>query len=150
VEVPHSTVANKLTGIRSRRMARPPPAKWAPCSTARTTGELVRLRDEEDVAWNDAALLPGGGLVVVGEFGRILVSPDGGSTWLTPEVPVSSSLMAVAFRNGKRRGRGPGGVVLSTDGGGPGNGKKDSHPLLDVAWDEPNSAGWGWVPSAPG
>ncbi len=141
--VPRSTVANKLTRIRV-----------AADGKAVATGEMgallhskdygaswSRLRDEEDVAWNDAALLPGGGLVVVGEFGRILVSPDGGSTWLTPEVPVSSSLMAVAFRNG-RDGVAVGleGVVLSTADGGRTwqRQKQDSHShLFDIAWDEP-------------
>ncbi len=142
--VPRSEVANKLTRVRIAAEGK-----------AVATGEMgallyskdygaswTRLRDEEDVAWNDAALLPGGGLVVVGEFGRILVSPDGGSTWQTPDVPVESSLMAVAFRNASEGvAVGLEGVVLTTRDGGRSwqREKLDTQAhLFDVAWDEAN------------
>jgi hypothetical protein len=57
--------------------------------------------------------------------------------------------MAVTFRNGTDGvAVGLEGVVLTTPtAAGPGAGKLDSHShLFDVAWDEPNSAGWGGCP----
>lgn len=161
-DVPHSEVANKLTRVRV-----------AAGGKAVATGEMgallftgdfgatwTRLRNEEDVAWNDATLLPNGSLVVVGEFGRILVSPDGGSTWQTPEVPVQSSLMAVAFRS-PTDGVAVGleGVVLTTrDGGRTWRQEQlDSHAhLFDIAWDEANQRWLGvgalgtWIKAGPG
>ena len=72
--VPRSQIANKLNRVRI-----------AAGGLAIATGEMgallishdygqtwQRLREEEDVAWNDVAILDGGQLVVVGEFGRIL------------------------------------------------------------------------------
>ena len=142
--VPRSAVANKLTRVRVGADGQ-----------AVATGEMgallfskdygatwSRLRDEEDVAWNDVALLPGGGLVVVGEFGRILVSPDGGGTWHTPKVPVESSLMSVVFRNATDGvAVGLEGVVLTTRDGGRNwqQEKQGNHShLFDVAWDAAN------------
>ncbi|WP_068636779.1 YCF48-related protein [Thauera butanivorans] len=142
--VPRSEIANKLTRVQV-----------APGGRAIATGEMgailltadhgatwSRLRDEEDVAWNDAALLPGGRIVVVGEFGRLLVSGDGGITWQEPVSPVDSSLMGVAFRD-ENSGVAVGleGVVLVTRDAGmtwerAGAGTHDH--LFDIAWDEEN------------
>ena len=159
--VPRSEVANKLTRVRV-----------AADGKAVATGEMgalliskdygatwTRLRDEEDVAWNDAALLPNDRLVVVGEFGRILVSPDGGNTWDTPKVPVESSLMAVSFRNANEGvAVGLEGVVLTTRDGGRSwhREKQDSHAhLFDVTWDDANQRWLGvgalgtWIQAGP-
>lgn len=155
--IPRSGVANKLTRVRVAAGGR-----------AIATGEMgalllsedygaswKRLRDEEDVAWNDAAMLPGGRIVVVGEFGRILLSGDGGTSWQTPASPVESSLMAVAFRDaGEGVAVGLEGVVLVTHDGGAHWTKAavDARDhLFDIAWDEANrrwlgaGALGGWV-----
>ncbi|CAD5106167.1 WD40/YVTN/BNR-like repeat-containing protein [Zestomonas carbonaria] len=99
--VPRSEVANKLNRVRV-----------AAGGVAIATGEMGalllsrdygqtwrRLRDEEDVAWNDVAILDGGRLVVVGEFGRVLHSDDFGLNWQELEAPVPGSLMSVSFRD---------------------------------------------------
>lgn len=160
-DVPHSAVANKLTRVRvaAGGKAVATGEMGALLYTADFGATWTRLRNEEDVAWNDATLLPNGGLVVVGEFGRILVSPDGGSTWQTPEVPVQSSLMAVTFRS-PTDGVAVGleGVVLTTHDGGRTwrQEKLDSHAhLFDVAWDDANQRWLGvgalgtWIKAGP-
>lgn len=99
--VPRSEVANKLNRVRV-----------AAGGLAIATGEMGalllsrdygqtwrRLRDEEDVAWNDVAILASGRLVVVGEFGRVLRSDDFGQSWQELEAPVPGSLMSVSFRD---------------------------------------------------
>lgn len=147
-QVPRSQVANKLNRVRV-----------AEGGLAVATGEMgallasrdygatwERLRPEEDVAWNDVALLPGGRMVAVGEFGRIVVSGDGGSTWSDVKGPVQSSLMAVSFRD-ERHGVAAGleGAVLLTRDGGQHWEKLDLGPhdhLFDIAWD---AAGQRWI-----
>ncbi len=119
--VPRSEVANKLNRVRVGKDG-----------LAIATGEMgallashdfgkswQRLRDEEDVAWNDVALLEGGRLVVVGEFGRILLSDDLGQNWEEIPPPVPGSLMSLSFRdtaNGVAVGV-EGTVLVTTDGG---------------------------------
>lgn len=147
-DVPRSKVANKLNRVRV-----------AGGGVAVATGEMgavlmsrdhgrswTRLRDEEDVAWNDVALLGDGRIRVVGEFGRILASDDDGASWQEIEAPVPSSLMAVAFR-GADAGVAVGleGVVLVTRDGGRKWWKVDigmRDHLFDIAWD---SAGARWI-----
>lgn len=143
--VPRSEIANKLNRVRV-----------GPGGVAVATGEMgallmtrdhgrtwVRLRDEEDVAWNDVALLGDGRLRVVGEFGRILASDDDGASWQEVEAPVPSSLMSVAFRDAELGvAVGLEGVVLVTrDGGREWNevdiGTRDH--LFDIAWDAEGS-----------
>lgn len=119
--VPRSAVANKLNRVRV-----------GPAGLAIAVGEMgallvshdfgahwQRLREEEDVAWNDAALLDDGRLVVVGEFGRILLSQDLGAHWEEIPAPVPGSLMAVRFRdaaNGVAVGV-EGTLLVTRDGG---------------------------------
>lgn len=141
-DVPRSEVANKFTRVRT-----------APGGVAVASGEMgallmtrdfgatwARLREEEDLAWNDAALPGGDRIVVVGEFGRVLVSQDGGATWTEPaEPPVPSSLMSVAFRDADNGvAVGLEGVVLTTHDGGlswtQADAKTSDH-LFDVTWD---------------
>lgn len=147
-DVPRSEVANKLNRVRV-----------APGGVAVATGEMgallltrdhgrswTRLRPEEDVAWNDVALLGGDRIRVIGEFGRVLASDDGGATWRESEAPVPSSLMAVAFRD-EVHGVAVGleGVVLVTDDGGATwrTAELDAHDhLFDIAWD---AAGQRWI-----
>ncbi|GAB3438565.1 YCF48-related protein [Massilia solisilvae] len=138
--VPRSQVANKLNRVRAGANG-----------VAVAVGEMgallrsqdygktwQRLREEEDVAWNDVAILDGGVLVVVGEFGKILRSSDGGKSWEKEQPPVQSSLMGLAFRdtaNGVAVGLE--GVVLTTGDGGRSwtSVKVPAHEhLLDVAW----------------
>ncbi|MCY1414904.1 Ycf48-like protein [compost metagenome] len=120
-KVPRSEVANKLNRVRLGKDG-----------LAIATGEMgallisqdygknwQRLRDEEDVAWNDVALLEGDRLVVVGEFGRILLSDDLGQQWEEIPAPVPGSLMSVSFRdasNGVAVGV-EGTLLVTSDGG---------------------------------
>ncbi|WP_236033011.1 WD40/YVTN/BNR-like repeat-containing protein [Pseudomonas schmalbachii] len=120
-DVPRSDVANKLNRVRLGKDG-----------LAIATGEMgallashdygkhwQRLREEEDVAWNDAALLDDGRLLVVGEFGRILLSDDLGQQWEEIPAPVPVSLMSVSFRdaaNGVAVGV-EGTVLVTSDGG---------------------------------
>ncbi|WP_044874020.1 YCF48-related protein [Pseudomonas sp. LFM046] len=110
--VPRSDVANKLNRVRV-----------AAGGLAIATGEMgallvsrdygqtwQRLREEEDVAWNDVAILDGGRLVVVGEFGRVLLSDDQGQSWEEIAAPVPGSLMSVQFRDGQN------GVAVGLEG----------------------------------
>ncbi|MDH4871976.1 YCF48-related protein [Pseudomonas sp. BN515] len=119
--VPRSEVANKLNRVRV-----------APGGLAIATGEMgallvsrdygqtwQRLREEEDVAWNDVAILEGGRLLVVGEFGRVLRSEDQGQSWEEIAAPVPGSLMSVQFRdsqNGVAVGL-EGALLVTRDGG---------------------------------
>lgn len=145
--VPRSEVANKLNRVRI-----------AAGGLAIATGEMgalliskdygqnwQRLRDEEDVAWNDVAILEGGQLVVVGEFGRILRSDDLGQHWQEIEAPLPSSLMSVQFRdarNGVAVGL-EGALLVTRDGGRQWQnidlGVNDH--LFDVLW-SPAQARW--------
>ena len=146
--VPRSEVANKLNRVRV-----------GDGGVAVATGEMgallmsrdhgrtwARLRDEEDVAWNDVALLGDGRIRVVGEFGRILVSDDDGVNWSEVEARVPSSLMAVAFRDADVGvAVGLEGVVLVTRDGGREwrQAEVEVHDhLFDIAWD---NAGSRWV-----
>lgn len=155
--VPRSEVANKLNRVRIDATGR-----------AVATGEMgallqstdfgaswTRMRDEEDVAWNDVAILPEGRIVAVGEFGRVILTTDGGATWQDIASPVESSLMSVAFRNASVGvAVGLEGVVLMTHDGGATWGRVDAGSrdhLFDITWDEFN-ARWlgagalgGWV-----
>lgn len=139
--VPRSEVANKLLRVRI-----------ADGGLAIASGEMGallissdygqhwrRLRPEEDVSWNDVAILGDGRLVVVGEFGLILTSPDGGASWEEVGSPVESSLMAVSFRN-PQQGVAVGleGALLVTEDGGQSWSPLDSSVqdhLFDVLWD---------------
>lgn len=147
-DVPRSEVANKLTRV-----------KTAAGGVAVASGEMgallvsrdfgatwARLREEEDLAWNDVALVDEARMVVVGEFGRILVSEDGGAAWTEVPSPVPSSLMAVAFRDAKNGvAVGLEGVVLATHDGGRTWRQAElgiHEHLFDVAWD---AAGGRWI-----
>lgn len=143
-DVPRSEVANKLNRVRV-----------APGGLAIATGEMgallisrdhgqrwQRLREEEDVAWNDVAILDGGRLLVVGEFGRILLSDEQGQNWEEIVSPVPASLMSVQFRdalNGVAVGL-EGALLVTRDGGRQWDsvdlGIKDH--LFDVLWDAGN------------
>ena len=140
--VPRSQVANKFTRLR-----------LGGADTAFAVGEMGallqtkdagktwhRLRPEEDVAWNDVAILPDDRLLVVGEFGRISVSNDGGGAWADISPPVPTSLMAVAFKDAKLGvAVGLEGVVRVTRDGGQHWERMsvDTHDhIFDIAWDE--------------
>jgi len=79
----------------------------------------------EDVGWNDCFFLGQKGWIV-GEFGRIMRTDDGGITWtavkapLTPdEVGVVPSIMGVTFRDEEHGvAVGLGGMILITEDGG--------------------------------
>jgi photosystem II stability/assembly factor-like uncharacterized protein len=142
--VPRSQVANKLNRVRAGANG-----------VAVAVGEMgallrsqdygktwQRLREEEDLAWNDVAILDGGAFVVVGEFGKILRSSDGGKSWemvqMREQAPVQASLMAVAFRDASNGvAVGLDGVVLTSSDGGRkwSSVKLPAHEhLLDVLW----------------
>ncbi len=146
-DVPRSEVANKLNRVRV-----------AAGGLAIATGEMgallvsrdygqswQRLRDEEDVAWNDVAILEGGRLVVVGEFGRVLLSEDLGQTWEEIVVPIPGSLMSVQFRdaqNGVAVGL-EGALLVTRDAGRTWEGVDlgIANHLFDVTWN-PQQQRW--------
>ncbi|MDY0248619.1 MAG: glycosyl hydrolase [Pseudomonas sp.] len=140
VDVPRSEVANKLNRVRVGKNG-----------FAIATGEMgavlasydfgetwQRIREEEDVAWNDVAILDDGQLVLVGEFGRVLLGMKGSQEWQEVDSNQASSLMSVFFRdslNGLAVGLE--GLVLATHDGGkswePINAGLRDH-LFDVTW----------------
>jgi photosystem II stability/assembly factor-like uncharacterized protein len=138
--VPRSGTANKLNRVRIG-------AEGLAIATGEMGAVLIsrdfgrhwqRLRDEEDVAWNDVAILDNGQLVLVGEFGRVLLGNLETGQWREVESPLSSSLMALTFRDaqhGMAVGL-EGGVMETRDGGQHWDvidvGLRDH--LFDVAW----------------
>lgn len=146
--VPRSQVANKLTRLRlgDAGMAIAVGEMGAVLQTMDAGKTWSRLRPEEDIAWNDAAILPDGRRIIVGEFGRMSVSADGGGTWADISPPVSTSLMAVAFRDASVGvAVGLEGVVLVTRDGGQHWERMtiDTHDhIFDIAWDGRNQQ---WV-----
>lgn len=138
--VPRSDVANKLNRVRVA-------ANGLAIATGEMGAVLVshdfaqtwqRVREEEDVAWNDVALLDGGRLVLVGEFGRVLLGNVDGQGWQQVDAGVGASLMAVSFRdadNGVAVGL-EGTVLQTRDGGRSWNAANVGlhEHLFDVAW----------------
>src|SRR5690606_7355899 len=97
-----------------------------------------RLREEEDVAWNDVAILEGNRLVLVGEFGRVMLGNLDTQEWQDIDVGNGISLMAVTFRDSSNgMAVGLEGTALETTDGGlswePRNVGLAEH-LFDVAW----------------
>ena len=140
-DVPRSQVANKLNRVRLGDNGIAVAAgEMGALLMSRDWGKTwSRLRPEEDIAWNDAAILPNGAIVAVGEFGHIALSGDGGKSWKDIKGPVQVSLMAVSFRD-KNVGVAVGleGVALITRDAGntwlPLDIKAHDH-LFDIAWD---------------
>ena len=140
-DVPKSLVANKLNRVRvvagGLAIAT---GEMGAILMSRDYGEhWVRLRLEEDQAWNDVAFLPSGKVLAVGEFGRIVLSSDDGRHWENIKSPVKSSLTSVAFSDA-RTGVAVGleGVVLMTRDGGKTWKRLDvkvSDHLFGIAWD---------------
>lgn len=147
-DVPRSRVANKLTRVRTGEggMAVAVGEMGAVLVTRDYGKTWSRMRGEQDVAWNDVAILPGGRFLLVGEFGKMAASGDGGATWNDVVSSVNTSLMAVAFRDDTHGvAVGLEGVVLVTRDGGRRWDRGDTgvhDHLLDVAWD---AAGKRWV-----
>ncbi|HBO1602984.1 TPA: glycosyl hydrolase [Pseudomonas aeruginosa] len=138
--VPRSEVANKLTRVRAGADGLViASGEMGALLASRDYGRTwQRLRAEEDVGWNDVAILDGGVLLVVGEFGRILRSPDLGASWEELPAPVTSSLMAVNFRDANHGvAVGLDGVLLTSEDGGRQWRAVDlgmHDHLLDVLW----------------
>lgn len=146
-DVPRSEVANKLNRVRI--------AEGGLAIAVGEMGALLishdygqswqRLREEEDVAWNDVAILDGSQLVVVGEFGRVLRSVDMGGHWDEIEAPMPSSLMSVQFRDAQSGvAVGLEGALLVTHDAGRHWESVDlgiSEHLFDVLW-SPTQAHW--------
>lgn len=139
-DVPRSEIANKFNRVRVG-------ASGLAIATGEMGALLIsrdygrswrRLREEEDVAWNDVAILDDGRLLLVGEFGRMLIGGLDGRDWQEVDAGVGSSLMAVTFRDA-RHGVAVGldGVVLETADGGLTWQSRDvgvREHLFDVAW----------------
>jgi hypothetical protein len=138
--VPRSEVANKLNRVRV-----------AADGLAIATGEMGallisrdyglswrRLREEEDVAWNDVAIFDDGRLLLVGEFGRVMLGHLDSQDWQEVHTSVSASLMAVTFRDSSNGvAVGLEGLVLETQDGGLNWQALDtglSDHLFDVSW----------------
>ncbi len=120
-DVPRSQIANKLNRVRIGHGGLAIAAgEMGALLVSRDFGQSwQRLREEEDVAWNDVAILDDGRLVVVGEFGRILLGDEHWQSWQEITSPVSSSLMSVQFRdalNGVAVGL-EGVLLVTRDGG---------------------------------
>jgi photosystem II stability/assembly factor-like uncharacterized protein len=139
-KVPRSEVANKLNRVRV-----------AGDGLAIAVGEMgallisrdygqswQRLREEEDVAWNDLALLGDDSLLVVGEFGRVIRGSLSQMDWQEVDAGIGTSLMAVSFRDGLNGlAVGLEGMVLETTDGGASWQPLDvglREHLFDVAW----------------
>ncbi|SOE98791.1 Photosynthesis system II assembly factor YCF48 [Burkholderia sp. OK233] len=140
VQLPKSHIANKLIRVRVDGVTQ----AWAVGEagavfhSADLGATWSRMAPEEDIAWNDLHV-DGKKIILVGEFGHIRCSEDGGTTWRDGVSPVKSSLMAVAFRN-ERDGMAVGleGVMLTTGDGGQSwtllKPVTKEH-LFDVTWD---------------
>ena len=140
VKLPRSRIANKLIRVRSVGDAQ----AW----TVGEAGAVFLSNDlgatwsrklpEEDNAWNDISIV-GSQLTLVGEFGRIRQSTDGGTVWRDIASPVKTSLMAITFRDASQGvAVGLDGVMLATVDGGatwrviP---PATREHLFDVVWD---------------
>lgn len=98
------------------------------------------VHPQEDLAWNDITVAPGGSVWVVGEFGRMQRSQDDGASWQEVEAPTAgSSLMAIAFSS-QQHGVAVGlsGVVVRTADGGDSWSRvehvTEAH-FFDIVWD---------------
>lgn len=139
-DVPQSEIANKLNRLRiGANGLAIASGEMGALLISRDYGQTwLRLRDEEDVAWNDVALLGDDTLLVVGEFGRVIRGSLTGHDWQDVDTGIGTSLMAVAFRdelNGVAVGLE--GIVLETTDGGLSWQARDvglSDHLFDVAW----------------
>ncbi len=139
-DVPQSEVANKLNRLRiGANGLAIASGEMGALLISRDYGQTwLRLREEEDVAWNDVALLGNDTLLVVGEFGRVIRGSLDGHDWQDVDTGIGTSLMAVAFRdelNGVAVGLE--GIVLETTDGGLSWQARDvglSDHLFDVAW----------------
>ncbi|QRQ85859.1 WD40/YVTN/BNR-like repeat-containing protein [Cupriavidus oxalaticus] len=140
VEAPRSRIANKLVRVKAMSNGQ----AWAVGEGGATLRTLdygvswTRAGAQEDVAWNDIAVL-GQHAWRVGEFGRIEHSSNEGGNWQAQETPAKASLTAVAFRDARHGVTvGLGGTVLSTSDGGQHwrveTRATDEH-LFDVIWD---------------
>jgi len=139
--VPRSMVANKLTRIRvTEGGGAIAVGEMGALLMTRDYGKTwIRIRPEEDLAWNDVAILPGGKVLAVGEFGRMVTTQDDGGKWADVQSPLKSSLMAVAFRDGQNGvAVGLEGAVLVTRDGGQHWIKvaiDTRDHLYDISWD---------------
>ena len=111
-----ASIPEKVTGAKLLRVRVYPEGKaWAggEMSTALYSSDFGATwrttTPVEDIAWNDIAFVNDVGWLV-GEFGRMQVTRDGGASWRAMGGPVKSSLNAVYFRNEKN------GIVVGTEG----------------------------------
>lgn len=147
-DVPRSQVANKLNRVRvgSNGVALATGEMGALLMSSDQGRTWARLRPEEDIAWNDAAILPDGTIIAVGEFGNIALSGDGGKNWKDIKGPVQASLMAISFRDANTGvAVGLEGIALITRDAGKTWSSIDlkAHDhLFDIAWD---NAGQRWL-----
>lgn len=139
-DVPRSDIANKLNRVRvsDDGFAIAIGEMGAVLASSDFGKTWQRMREEEDVGWNDVAIQADGQLVLVGEFGRILIGQMGSQEWQEVDSGQEVSLMSVFFRdafNGLTVGLE--GLVLSTTDGGQSWNPIDikiSDHLFDVIW----------------
>lgn len=140
VTVPKSSIANKLIRVHVYSGGE----AWAVGEGSTVLHSVDfgsswnRVLPEEDLTWNDIAVV-NSHAILVGEFGRMRHSENGGETWSEIKSPVKSSLMAVAFSDDNHGVIvGLEGVVLTTKDGGalwealP---RPTPNHLFDVLWD---------------
>jgi photosystem II stability/assembly factor-like uncharacterized protein len=120
IELPAAEVGDKLLRVRALAggTALAVGTFGAVLKTTDYGATWWRVSKNEDIAWNDVTA-NADAYWIVGEFGRIRVSRDGGTTWQEAGSPVKSSLTGIAFRDA-RHGVAVGleGVVLATSDGG--------------------------------
>lgn len=140
VQAPRSAISNKLMRVHASQDG----SAWAVGSG----GVLLRSRDYgnswqsavqgEDTAWNGIAFNGARGCLV-GEFGRVRVTDDGGERWASVDSKVKHSLMSVRFRDASHAvAVGLRGTVLVSDNAGASwvqAAKATDEDLFDLAWD---------------
>lgn len=141
IKVPRSSIFNKLLRVitLSDERAIAVGAMGAILMSSDRGNSWHRVREEEDVAWN-GVVANGDTIWVVGEFGRLLKSIDGGMEWRAVESPVKESLTSIAFNdplNGVVVGL-DGTVLVTNDGGQVWVSKQriTKEHLFDVVYDE--------------
>lgn len=140
VEAPKSAVANKLVRVRAEAegLGYAIGEYNAILKTTDYGKTWARLTPEKDVVWYGFDIM-GKKVLVAGEFGRIMLSPDEGASWQEIQTPTKAHLTGVAFRSEQEAVLvGLNGTLLRTSDGGKNwqivSAGIDEH-IYDLIWD---------------